>query len=159
MSAPSPYRPPQSPVADQDRPRGSPVKGMIFGVLVDIGGTTLAGIALVFFWAIWLAASGMSAEQIQEAVQNPDPTSAFSLIGYAVGTGFSALGGYVCARVARETELRCAAVVAAISITFGLVIGGATHSLAMNVVLIGATLAAVMGGAWFGKRSNQRQPA
>jgi hypothetical protein len=158
MSAPDPYRPPGAPVTDQDRPRGSPVKGMAFGVLVDIGGTMLAGVALVFVWAVWLAASGQSAEQIEQAMQKPDPASALSIAGYVVGTAFSGLGGYVCARVARETELRCAAVVAAISIAFGFAVGGA-QSFAMNVLMVGSTIAAVMAGAWLGMQRNRRQPS
>jgi hypothetical protein len=157
MSDSNPYRPPQAAVADRDRPRGSPVKGMVFGVLVDIGGTILAGMTLVFVWAIWLAANGHSGEQIEQALQNPDPASAVSILGYVVGTAFSGLGGYVCARVARETELRCAAVVAAVSLAFGFAVGG-THSLETNILLTAATIAAVLSGAWFGKRRNQGQP-
>ena len=44
--------------------RGAPVKGMIFGVLVDIGGSLLASFVLFFVWAIWLGASGLDAESI-----------------------------------------------------------------------------------------------
>ena len=134
--------------------RGSPVKGMLFGVAVDIGGTLLAGITLGILWSIWLAASGVSAEQIEEATRNPDPTSPVSIASYAIGTAFSVLGGYVCARVARETEYRCAAVVAAISIAFGFVAGGGP-TFAMSVLMVATTLAAVMFGAWLGKRLNQ----
>lgn len=158
MSSPSPYRPPGAPLADQDRPRGSPVKGMVFGVLVDIGGTLLASFALVFLWAIWLAANGQSAEQIEQAIQKPDPSSTLSIVGYVVGTAFSGLGGYVCARVARETELQCAAVVAAISIAFGFAVGG-EQSFAMNVLMVASTVAAVIFGAWLGLQQNRRQPS
>jgi membrane protease YdiL (CAAX protease family) len=157
MSSPSPYRPPEAPVADQDRPRGSPVKGMLYGALVDIGGTLLAGIVLGILWGIWLAASGNSAEQIAEAVKNPDPTSLVSIAGYVIGTAFSGLGGYVCARVARETELRCAAVVAGISIAFGFAVGGA-QTPEMGVLMIVTTVAAVMLGAWMGRRRNAANP-
>ena len=52
---------------------------------------------------------------ITQAMTENDPMSGVSLISYVVGTAFSWLGGYVCARVAQETELRCAAVVAAVS--------------------------------------------
>ena len=153
MSSPSPYRPPEAPVADQDRPRGSPVRGMLYGALVDIGGTLLAGIVLGILWGSWLAASGNSAEQIAEAVKNPDPTSLVAIAGYVIGTAFSGLGGYVCARVARETELRCAAVVAGISIAFGFAVGGA-QTFEMGVLMVVTTVAAVMLGAWLGRRHN-----
>ena len=157
MSSPNPYRPPEAPVADQDRPRGSPVKGMVFGALVDIGGTLVAGIVLGVIWSIGLAASGQTAEEIEQAVQNPDPTSVVGILGFVIGTAFSVLGGYVCARVARETEYRCAGVVSVASIAIGLAVGGG-QSFAMNVLMVVATIAAVMLGAWIGAQRNARQP-
>lgn len=158
MSAPSPYRPPEAPVADQDRPRGSPVKGMIFGLLVDIGGSLLAGIVLTFVWAIWLGATGHDAKAIEAALtERPDPTSAFSLIANALGMGFSWLGGYVCARVARETELRCAGVVAGVGVAISPLFGlDLTSPFYLAMVVLGAAL--VMLGGWMGQQRNARQP-
>src|SRR5262245_61329698 len=100
MSSPNPYRAPEAAVADQGPPRGSPVKGMIYGLLVDIFGSLLGGAVLFIAWAIWLGASGLDAEAIAKTMAEEDPLSAISLAGYAVGTAFSWLGGYVCARVA-----------------------------------------------------------
>ena len=157
MSTQSPYRPPQAAVADQDRPRGSPVKGMLFGVLVDVGGSMVAAFILFFIWAIWLGASGLDAEAITQAMVENDPTSGISLIGYVVGTAFSWLGGYVCARVAQETELRCAAVVAAISGTLALAMGSELP-LPLYLLLTALTVAAVMLGGWMGAQRNARQP-
>jgi len=157
MSSPDPYRPPQAAVADPGPRRGSPVKGMVFGVLVDLGGSLLASFALFFAWAIWLGASGLDAEAIAQTMAEPDPLSGFSLAGYTVGSAFSWLGGYVCARVARETELRCAAVVAAISCSAGLLLAG-DLPLALNFALVLFTIGAVMLGGWTGARQNARQP-
>ena len=156
MSTQSPYRPPQAAVADQDRPRGSPVKGMLFGVLVDIGGSMVAAFILFFTWAIWLGASGLDAEAITQAMVENDPASGVSLIGYVVGTAFSWLGGYVCARVAQETELRCAAVVATISAALALAMGTALP-LPLHLLLTVLTVAAVMLGGWMGAHRNARQ--
>jgi uncharacterized membrane protein len=157
MSSPDPYRPPQATVADQDRPRGSPVKGMILGLLVDIGGSMVAAFILFFAWAIWLGASGLDAEAITQAIAENDPMSGISLIGYAVGAAFSWLGGYVCARVAQETELRCAAVVAAVSATLALAMGSELP-LPLNLLLAMLTVGAVMLGGWTGAQRNLRQP-
>lgn len=157
MSSSDPYRPPQAAVADLERPRGSPVKGMIFGLLVDIGGSMIAAFVLFFAWAIWLGVSGLDAEAISQAVAENDPLSGISLIGYGVGTAFSWLGGYVCARVAKETELRCAAVVAAISSTLALAMG-TDLPLPLHLLLTAFTFAAVMLGGWMGARRNAGQP-
>lgn len=157
MSPPDPYRPPQAAIADQGRPLGSPVKGMILGLLVDIGGSMVAAFILFFAWAIWLGASGLDAEAITQAMAENDPMSGISLIGYAVGAGFSWLGGFVCARVARETELRCAAVVAAVSAALALAMGTGLP-LPVNLLLAALTVGAVMLGGWMGAQLNARQP-
>ena len=152
----SPYQPPEAQVAESEPRRGAPVKGMIFGVLVDIGGSLLASFVLFFVWAIWLGASGLDAESITQEMSEPDPLSRFSLFGYALGTGFSWLGGYVCATVARETELQCAAVVATISTLVALAMG-AGMPLGLYFSLTVLTFAAVMLGGWMGQQSNARQ--
>jgi uncharacterized membrane protein len=156
MTGPSPYRPPQAPVADQERPRGSPVKGMIYGLLVDLGGTTVSSLALVFIWTIWLAMSGLEAEAIEQSLQNLEPLSPISVIGSVMGCGLSFLGGYVCARVARETELRCAAVVAVVSATVSLAMGSSLP-LELNLLFCLLTAGLVMLGGWLGERRNRRR--
>lgn len=136
-----------------DAPRGSPVKGMVYGVLVDVGGSLVASFVLFFVWAVWLGASGMDGEAIAQAMREADPLSAVSLAGYAVGTALSWLGGYVCARVARETELQCAAVVAAVSALVALAMG-AGMSTELYLFLTALTVAAVMLGGWTGMQHN-----
>ena len=158
MSSPSPYRPPQAPVADQDRPRGSPVKGMAFGLVVDLGGTLVANFILLFVWAIVLGVSGQDAQAIEDALsQQADPTSGISIVANSLGMACSWLGGYVCARVARETELRCAGVVAGLGVVIALLLGGdAMTPLFFVLVPLGAAI--VMLGAWMGAQRNARQP-
>ena len=138
-----------------DAPRGSPVKGMVYGVLVDVGGSLVASFVLFFVWAIWLGASGMDAEAIAQVMAEPDPLSGVSLIAYTIGTALSWLGGYVCARVARETELQCAAVVATVSAMVALAMGGGM-AFELYILLTVLTVAAVMFGAWIGKQHNAR---
>src|SRR6185436_10621914 len=104
---------------------------------------------LFFTWAIWLGASGLDAEAITQAMTENDPMSGISLIGYVVGTAFSWLGGYVCARVARETEMQCAAVVATVSTLTALAMGtGLPFALYLLLALL--TAGSVMLGGWMG---------
>jgi hypothetical protein len=138
-----------------DAPRGSPVKGMIFGLLVDIGGSLVASFVLFFIWAIWLSSSGLDADAVAQSMAEPDPLSGFSLASYTLGGGFSWLGGYVCARVARETELRCAAVIATISSLVSLAMGiGLPPGLYLFLTVL--TFASVMLGGWMGEQRNAR---
>jgi hypothetical protein len=137
-----------------DEARGSPVKGMILGVVVDLGGSLIASFALFFVWAIWLGASGVDADAIAQQMAEPEPLSAFSLLGYVLGGGFSWFGGYVCARVARETELQCAAVVATISTLVALVLGtGMPWGLYLFLTIL--TFGTVMLGGWMGMKRNR----
>jgi len=138
-----------------DAPRGSPVKGMIFGLLVDIGGSLVASFALFFIWAIWLSSSGLDADAVAQSMAEPDPLSGFSLASYTLGGGFSWLGGYVCARVARETELRCAAVIATISSLVSLAMGIGLPP-GLYLFLTALTFASVMLGGWMGEQRNAR---
>jgi hypothetical protein len=150
----NPYQAPGAVVADRDNPKGSPVKAVIYGVLVDIIGSTIAGAVLVFVYGIILATRGASPEAIAAAVTTADPTSAFSLAGTAIGLGFSCLGGYVCARVVREAELKWAAVTAAISITIGFGLGMQSLSVGVNLLFAVLGVAVVMLGGYAGARRN-----
>jgi hypothetical protein len=152
----NPYRPPEAVVKDQDRPRGSPLKAVTFGVLTDILGTSAASVLLSFAYGIVLAAGGASAEEITDAAAHVDPGSALSIVGFAIGTGFSFLGGYVCARVAGRDELRWASVVAVISIGIGFLVGMQVYSGELNVLLAILGIGAVMAGGYVGARQNLR---
>lgn len=152
----NPYRPPEAAVKDQDRPRGSPVKAVLFGVLTDIVGTSAASLILSIVWGITLAAGGASAEDIMESAGNIDPGSPFAIVSYLIGAAFSFLGGYVCARVARYDELKWASIVAVISVVSGLLISSQAQAGELNVLLSILSIAAVMAGAWLGARHNQR---
>ena len=157
MSSSDPYRPPQAVVADRERPRGAPVKGMALGLLVDIGGSLLANFALIFVWAMWLAASGDDAQAIEEAMKvQADPTSGISIIAYALGMVFSWLGGYACARIARETELRCAGVVAGVGLVLSFIFGADLMTPLFFVMVVTGALVVVLGG-WMGAQRNARQ--
>jgi uncharacterized membrane protein len=154
----NPYRAPAAPVADLDRPRGSPLKGVIYGVLADIVGTTAATMLVMFIWGILLALNGASPEEIQDLAAKIDPTSAVGLLASAIGCGFSFLGGYVCARVAGRAELKWAAVMGVISTLFGLLMTMQVPRDAFNTVMLVASFVIVLLGGYVGARRNARHP-
>ena len=154
----NPYRAPAAAVSDMDRPAGSPLKGVIYGVLVDIVGTTAATMAIMFVWGIVLAVNGASGDEIQAMAEKIDPTSLVGLLASAVGCAFSFLGGYVCARVAGRAELKWAAVMGVISTVFGLLMTMHTPRDAFNTVMLVASLVVVLLGGYVGARRNARNP-
>lgn len=150
----NPYTPPEAVVADQAPLPGSPVKAIVLGMLVDIGGTVVVGSVFSIVYAIVLAQQGMNQEQVMEAMQDAPILSAYGLISTALGLGFSVLGGYVCARIVKRSELRTAAIMAAISTVLGLLLSGGETSAPKVVTLLLLGIAAVMVGAWQGRLKN-----
>jgi heme A synthase len=141
-------------VADQDRPPGSPLKGVILGVLVDIVGTIVAGLLIGILYGILLAGSGTDMAEAERLAS--DPTSGVGLAGLATGFAFSFLGGYVCARVVRRSELKWASVVACIGVAFGLLIGSQTYSLTLHLFLAALSFCVVLLGGYAGARRNAK---
>lgn len=154
----NPYQPPAAVVRDLAPRRGSPVKAVLYGVLIDIGGSFGGGVVLVLAYSIVLASSGASAEDIQRALSASDPVSWLSIAGFAIGTAASFLGGFVCARVARLNERRWVGIVASVSALVSL-LTGADFALEWNAVLALASMATVFAGGWAGERSNRRRAA
>jgi len=152
----NPYRAPGAVVADQDRPVGSPVKAVIYGVLVDILGTTAMSAVLMLIYGIYLASSGADQQAIESAVAQFDPLSGIGLLMTVLGCGFSFLGGYVCARVAGSAELKWAGAVAAISAAFSIILGLQAYSLGMNLLLAAPAIVFVLLGGYVGARRNTR---
>lgn len=152
----NPYRAPGAVVADQDRPLGSPVKAVIFGVLVDILGTTAMSFLVMVVYGVFLASRGADPQEIERAATQLDPLAGIGLFISALGCVFSFLGGYVCARVAGHAETKWAGVVAAISLAFGVIIGLQAYSLAMNLLLAAPATAFVLIGGYAGARRNRR---
>ena len=130
------------------------------GVLTDFGGTFALSIALAFLYAMALAATGTPPEQIAEAISSTAADSWYFWAATLGGGGFSVLGGYVCARIARQSEYTLGAILAAISVGLGLLIGGdSERDVGMSIVLNAATVACVILGAWIGKKRNRRPAA
>jgi hypothetical protein len=152
----NPYRAPGAVVADQDRLAGSPVKAVLFGVLVDILGSTAMSFVVMVVYGIFLASRGAGQEEIESAASQLDPLSGIGLFISALGCVFSFLGGYVCGRVAAQAEMKWAAVVAAISLAFGVIIGLQAYSLGMNLLLAAPATACVLLGGYVAARRNKR---
>jgi uncharacterized membrane protein YfcA len=158
MSGPhNPYRPPGAAVDDVLPPAGAPVKAVLYGVLIDIGGSLAGGLVLATVYSVVLASGGASMEEIQRRVSEPDPTSWVSIAGFAIGFLLSFLGGYVCARVAAVGEMRAVGLVAAASGIAGLLMGAGGYSFEWNAVLALLGMATVVAGGRVGMRKNRRR--
>jgi hypothetical protein len=159
MSERNPYSAPASKVADPAPRPGSPYKAVGLGLLTDFGGTMVFSTILTFVYGVMLAGSGVAQEDLEAAIRNASAgDTLYFWIGSIGGCGFSLLGGYVCARIARQSEYTLGVILAASVVVLGLLLfGDGGLDLGLSVVLNAATVAAVIVGAWIGKKQNRRQ--
>src|SRR3954453_17348364 len=116
----NPYAPPEASVHDEPLRPGSAFKAIAVGLVVDIGGSLIGTVLLALVYAAALGAAGVKHEDIAATLQASNGDSLFFYAGILVGLGFSVLGGYVCARIARRAELKLGAILAALSAISGL---------------------------------------
>jgi peptidoglycan/LPS O-acetylase OafA/YrhL len=94
------------------------VKGVVIGLVVDIGGTFLFFFVFAVLGAILLASTGRDIDELKDVAETPT----FIVVSSIAGLLFSALGGYVSARIARKAEVRNALATGALSVLVGLVL-------------------------------------
>lgn len=155
----NPYTPPESSVADQPRPPGSPWKAIGLGLLTDIGGT-MVGITLLYIvYGIMMGSQGMSPEEMEAAAHGQFLESGLATVGTLIGLGFSVAGGYVCARIARRSELMFGAIQGVLSNVLGFALSGTAAPVDDRPFLMaGVTFVAVLAGAVWGQIRNRARP-
>ena len=131
---------------------------MALGALTDLGGTFLFSMLLMFVYGVALSGPGVQQEELEAAIKSAVTTdSLFFWIGSIGGCGFSVLGGYVCARIAGQSEYTLGAILAIIVVVLGMLLfGGGDYDFGWSVVMNAATVVAVIVGAWIGKKQNRR---
>ncbi len=114
----NPYQPPEAPLAGADRDArfGSPVKAILLGLAVDIGGTVVAGTIILVAWGMVLGAGGASGDDINRFFGESDT---FHWVSLGTGLAFTGLGAYVAARIANRTEYRIALMLGLCSLAIG----------------------------------------
>jgi hypothetical protein len=150
-----PYLPPGAPLDDRDDgKRRSTLWAVFLGVVTDIGGSIVAGIVLMLL----LPAVGVPVPGTEPSAP-PAPGEGFLWFSLLVGLCFTALGGYVSARVANNREYYHALLVGVASLLIGelmIAFGNEGYPLAQR--LIGDLLvmpAALVGGHLRRKQKTQ----
>lgn len=154
MDERSPYAPPVSDVHIHQERKGASWKAVLFGLLVDIGGTTATAFVGGMVAVILLTSQGMDETQLEHLFS--DPSSPLMIAMAVIGGLFSVLGGYVCARVAKQNELKLGGVMALISTLFAIVFDGESSGMTLDLLLYAAGIVSVLFGSWLGMRHNQR---
>lgn len=156
----NPYQAPAAPLADRVPVKPRPVLGIVVGALIDLLGTTGFGIVVGAGYAVYFMTQGMDPEVVgARMAEDFGPTAPLGIAMMLVGLLISSLAGYVCARMAKRSEYRYAAILSVISVSFGLLVGGAQHGWAFNGLMIVLTVSAILLGARFGLGKNRQLAA
>lgn len=99
-------------------------KALALGILTDFGGTIVASTIVFAMFVGNLGTDQMSPVEMEEAMQAATQHGGFLVTSLIVGLGFSALGGYVAARVAKKELYLNAGLVGVFSLLVGLFTGG-----------------------------------
>ena len=159
---PNPFKPPDTDPGKSPRPPatpGSPLKAVLSGLAVDIGGTWLLSAVLTIFHVIQLMGQGLSETEVRDALENVPHDSGFYIGATLLGALMSVAGGYACARVARRDEYRPGLVMAAASAVFGIVMTSRPDLDEMMLLLTATGFACNLLGVKYGAEYNRRAEA
>ena len=154
---PDPYAPPRADLGSVTAPaeKGSAFKAVLFGVLADLAFNLVIGIVAVVLYGAFVISTGSSPDEIGKLVDDPADDSPFTIATLCIAGLGSALGGYVCARVAKHSEYRLAAILIAAALVFGWLLGGDELSGAVVLASLVITVAATLFGTWLGVLRNR----
>lgn len=93
------------------------IKAVIIGLVADVGGTAVFFFVFSIIGAILLASTGRNPDELKDYPE----TTTFIVVSSFAGLLFSALGGYVSARIAGKGEMKNALATGALSALVGLV--------------------------------------
>ena len=158
----NPFQPPETDPAKNPPPAvapGSPLKAVLWGLAVDLGGSVMLGIVIHVLFAVQLQGQGLSEDEIKDAIGHMPRDSALYIAATLLGALLSVAGGYVCARVARHDEFRIGAVMAATSALVGLLLGVSDEEADMATLLTLTSVACSLLGVKYGADRNRREQA
>lgn len=150
----------QTPEADLQGPGGlpkRPVRGVVYGLLVDLGGTILIGIIAVLGYGAMLLVTGVELQEASEriaALESMPPYTPISLALNGLGLLMSYLGGYTCLRVSRASGLGIAVILAIITTGLGLALIENTPNPGFDLSVGAIAFVATLLGGRAGLRRN-----
>jgi hypothetical protein len=131
--------------------KGISIKAIVLGVLADIGGSLVVGIAYGIVLAAIMVIKGIRPEEIGAHLQGP----IIEIPSLFIGFGFTLLGGFVAGRVAKQSEILHGAIVGALGIPLGFLVCG-SFPLWFNIISCAGVLPAGMAGGYLAKPKQVR---
>ena len=158
MNEPNPYGTPNARVEDLPEPvnRRFRWKAVLIGAAVDLACSTAGGIVLVVVFSVMAGPGEGSAEEVLERLGQSWP---FLMTSMIVGGGFTVLGGYVAARIARHSFLKHALAAGALSLAAGILLfhsDEGPYSGIISFLGYGLHLPLALLGGWLASRRTIR---
>ena len=152
----SPHKP---PATDPTAAPGSPLKAVLFGLAVYVGGSALLGNVLRIIYAAQISTPDMTETQLHDALANIPPQSGVMIAGIVLGALMSVASGYVCARIVRRDEYRVGAIMTAALLLLDVMTDPGSEPLDLSVLLILCDVACSMLGVKYGAEHNRHLEA
>jgi hypothetical protein len=149
----NPYSPTKSKLRDGPPAPGSPLKAVLVGFAVDLGGTIAFSIVAALLFGILAGITAAPDGATPDQIAFPSWLTTISSI---VGGGFSVLGGFVCARIVQRDEYRWGGVLAACVFVAGMLLGGGSDAPENELLLGLVSVIATMFGAHLGRSRSSR---
>ena len=92
------YEPPKAYDQQHSKPKGSFFRGLLWGIAIDIVGTTCVSVVHVFLYVFYRAYNGVGEAEIVQELSHLDPYSSGAIVGMLIGLVLSFFGGYICAK-------------------------------------------------------------
>ena len=149
---------------DVMRKPGFRLGAVLVGLFVDIGGTLMAVQVMGVVIGVRLAMAGTPEAAFEEALYAALVTPRWLLTAFVIGTGFTALGGYVAAQMGRHDPVKHALVMGVLAIGSGLLLqlsgglGESPYPLWYEGLSYAATIPAALIGGRFVRRQVPRLP-
>lgn len=142
-----PYKTPDSDVTQNEPFSPRPVRGIIIGLLVDLGGTIITSLIILLIYGIILGITGGGAEAIERLTTNYDPYSPIGIVISIFGLLMSYIAGYVCAKVSRAQNLTYPSILATIVFIVGTITVWNTVNILLLLIMGLAGIAVTLLGA------------
>lgn len=146
------YKTPSAELEENRPNQTSSFKAILWGLFVDIGGTTIFVTLFFIAFATLMWSQGLSESQINENITGITPFSLLGVFLTVVGTIFSFLGGYICTRKNLDKSNKNIVILILIIGIYCLV-PTSESGILIDVILTAITVVAIYLGHVYAKRN------
>lgn len=101
---------------NSEKRKGSPIKAIVVGLIVDIIGSSIFGILIGIIYSAFLLNKGLAIEEIEKILNSAGGLNTiFGLIGNIGGLLITMLAGYICARIVNYNEYKIVGILGILS--------------------------------------------